>query len=529
MSETGEKYILAYDHGTSGVKTAIVSTKGKLMGYSVQEVSMYYPEQGGVEQDPEEWWAALKTTTKNLLAKRLVDPKDIVACVTANQMDGTIPIDESGNVLHRCILWMDTRGAPMVKKVMKGLIEISGWGISNIFRWLPITGGAPGLSGKDIFGHILYLKEKKPEIYTATYKFLDCKDYLTYKLTGKIVTSYDCGFLSWLVNTKDPNNMHYDKKLARKAKIDIAKLPDLRPSTEIVDTILPELAAEFGLSEQTRVVLGSGDMAAAAVGSGAVLDGQAHICIGSSSWLVCHIPDRKIDIINMIASIPSGIPGRYMVLGEQEAAGINLTWLRDNLLYHKDALLASEQVPDIYKIFDKLVMEVEPGSHKLIYTPWLFGERTPIEDHTVRGGLFNLSLDIDRRHLIRAIFEGVAYNMKWLLEKMEALLKTKLEPINMIGGGASSDIWCQIFADILDRKVKQVYAAKEANAVGAALIASVALGYLKWEDIPSCMDFKNEYSPNPNNRRIYDELFTEFVGIYKQNKEMYKRLNKLGH
>jgi xylulokinase len=507
------------------MKTALVSTTGRLVGYSVQEVELFHPEPGAAEQDPAEWWDALINTTKNLLAKKLVDPKDIVACITANQMDGTIPIDKDGKVLHRCILWMDTRGAPMIKKALKGKIEISGWGISNLLKWIPKTGGAPGLTGKDIIAHILYLKEKKPEIYKATYKFLDCKDYLTYKLTGKIVTSYDCGFLSWCVDTRNMNKIRYDKKLARKLKINLDQLPELKPSTEIVGNILPELARELGLSEDMKVVLGCGDLAAAAIGSGAVLDLQPHICVGSSSWLVCHNTERKLDVVNMIASIPSGIPGKYIALGEQEAAGINLTWLRDKVLYHKDELLVTEDVPDIYKIFDKIVPEVPPGSKNVIFTPWLFGERSPIEDHTVRGGLFNVSLDIDRRHIIRAIFEGVAYNMKWLLDAMEGMLKTRLEPINIIGGGATSNIWCQIFADVLDRKIKQVNAAKEANAVGVALIASIALGYMKWEDVPNVMSFKAEYTPNPANREVYDKLFEEFKLIYKNNKDMYRRLN----
>ena len=144
MTGKPEKYILAYDHGTSGMKTALVSTTGRLVGYSVQEVELFHPEPGAAEQDPEEWWDALINTTKNLLAKKLVDPKDIVACITANQMDGTIPIDKDGKVLHRCILWMDTRGAPMIKKELKGKIEISGWGISNLLKWIPKTGGGPG-------------------------------------------------------------------------------------------------------------------------------------------------------------------------------------------------------------------------------------------------------------------------------------------------------------------------------------------------------------------------------------------------
>ncbi len=523
------KYIIAYDHGTSGMKTAILTTSGEILGFKVIEYSLSYPEQGAAEQNPLDWWDALVKTTRQLLDQNLVPVDDIVAVTTCNQMSGTIPIDKDGNLLHNCITWLDTRGADLIKKLCGGLIEISGYGITNILRWTKRTGGAPGLSGKDIIGHILWLKSKHPDIYAKTWKFLDCKDFLIYRLTGKIATSYDCAIITWLMNDKDPQHFFYDDALLKKAKIDKEKLPDLYPSTYIVGTLLPNIARELGLKEDTKVVLGSGDIAAAAVGSGAVLEEQAHICIGSSSWVAAHIPRRELDIFHMVAAIPAAIPGQYMFLGEQESAGINLTWLRDNILYHKDELLQEEKVPNVYKIFDKMVESIEPGAHNLIFTPWMFGERSPVEDHTIRGGLYNVSLNIDRRHIVRAIFEGIAFNNRWLLMYLEKKLKRELTPITIIGGGAAGDVWCQIFADILNRNIKQHKTPKEGNSIGAAYIASVGLGYIKWEQIPKLVQIKKEYTPRPEYRKLYDDLFKEFVNIYKNNKAMYRRLNKFQH
>lgn len=532
----GDKYILAYDHGTSGMKTAIVSTRGKVMGFTVEEYGVYYPEKGAAEQDPTEWWAALVKTTRDLLAKQLVPLEDIIAVTTSNQMSGTIPVDAEGNILccgqggKGCMTWLDTRGAPMVKNVVKGLIEISGYGVTNLLKWIPRTGGAPGLAGKDCIGHILWIKEKHPDIYRKTWKFLDCKDYLTYRLTGEVVTSYDCGILLWVVNDEDPNDIHYDQKLLKKTKLDVEKLPALKPATHVCGPLLPEIVEELGLLESTKVVLGAGDMAAASIGSGQVLDSAAHVCIGSSSWIVAHIPERKVDIFHMVASLPSAIPGRYMALGEQEAAGINLTWLRDNILYHKDELLQDEDVPDVYKIFDKMAEEIPPGANKLIFTPWLFGERTPVEDHTIRGGLYNVGLDTDRRHLIRAMFEGVAYNSRWLMMYLEKMVQKVdpdcyFEPITIIGGGANSDVWCQIYADVLGRTIRQVANPKEANSIGAAFIASVALDYIDWAEINDLIQVKQEFRPRKKYQAIYDELFQEFQAIYANNKKMFRRLN----
>jgi xylulokinase len=263
------------------------------------------------------------------------------------------------------------------------------------------------------------------------------------------------------------------------------------------------------------------------MGSGAVENYKGHVYIGTSSWVTCHIPNKDTDIDHNMASLPCALPDRYMVANEQESAGSCLTFLRDNLLYHKDELLREERLPDVYKIFDRIVETVPAGSNKLIFTPWLYGERTPIEDHTVRGTLFNISLNTTRADMIRAIFEGVAYNSRWVLMYVEKKFTKgkKLDPLNMIGGGANSNIWCQIYADVLDRTIRQVKDPIQANARGAGFIAALALGYITIKEIPKLIQFSNEYKPNPKNRKIYDALFKEFINIYENNKKLYRRLN----
>lgn len=524
MSSTKGEYILAFDHGTSGMKTALVSTKGELQGFAFHNYNLYHFEQGCAEQDPEDWWNSLKITCQQVLDKTGIDPSQIIAITSSNQMDGTIPVDKEGHPLHNCITWLDSRGATVIKEKFGGII--GGYNLKTIVNWLLRTGGAPSLSGKDIIGHILWLKRNFADIYENTWKFMDCKDYLNYRLTGKVVTSHDCGILTWLVNDVDVNNIHFDEKLIKMAELELSKLPELYNATYNMGPILPEVAQELGLQRDTQVILGAGDMASAAIGSGAVTPGQGHICIGSSSWIITHTPKRKLDIDHYIGCIPSAIPRMYMMVGEQEAAGINLNWLKENILYHKDQLLKEEQKPDVYKIFDKLASEVPAGSNNLIFTPWLFGERSPMEDHTLRGGLFNVSLETDRRHLIRSIFEGVAFNSRWLLQYEEKLIGNPFADISMIGGGATSDIWCQIFADILNRKIKQVSFGQESNTIGATLIASVALGKTTWEQIPELISYKSTYTPDKSNIEVYNKLFREFVNIYSNNRKMYRRLNK---
>ncbi|TFG05196.1 MAG: xylulose kinase [Promethearchaeota archaeon] len=539
MAKDDVKYILAHDHGTSGSKAAIISTHGDVVDFEFQEVPLYLMEGGGAEQDPAEWWDAIMTTSKKLLDKGSVPVEDIVAVCDSSQWSGTVAVDKDGNHLHNAIIWMDTRGQPYIKKIMGGLIEISGYSIKHLLQyflklggWINITAGAPGLAGKDSIAHILFLKNELPEVYEKTYKFLECKDYINLCFTGEFAASYDSIHLHWVTDVRDINNIVYHKGLIKKLKIDNAKLPPLKQAIDVLGPIKKEVADELGLEKDVKVVMGSPDLQSAAIGSGAVKDFETHIYIGTSSWVICHVPFMKTDIFHNIVSLPSAQPGKYFAASEQETAGACLSFLRDNLLYHKDELLDEERISEdklktgIYKVFDRIVETSPAGSNRLIFTPWLWGERTPIEDHTVRAGLLNLSLQTTRADLIRAIYEGVAYNSRWVLQYLEQFCGRKLDPINIIGGGAKSDIWCQIYADVLNRSIRQVKDPIQANARGAAFIASVGLGYITFDDIPKYIEYTNIFHPNPNNRKTYDTLFDEFLNIYEKNKEMYKRLNQ---
>ena len=541
MAKKNEKYILAIDHGTSGPKPSIVSVYGDVHDWVLKEVPLHLPEAGAAEQDPKDWWKGIIEGSKELLENTSISIDDIIAICNTSQWSGTVPIDENGKLLMNCIIWMDTRGAEQMRKFHKGLLKVGGYNMIKMLKWIKLTGGGPTLSGKDPIAHILWIKDKYPEIYEKSYKFLEPQDWVNYKLTGKIATSEATIHMHWLTDIRDINNVKYSKKLIKKLKLDISKFPEIKKTTDVLGTITKEVATDLGLSEETKVIMGAPDLHTATIGSGAIEDYKGHFAIGTSDWLLCHYPRKKVDIFHNMGSAPSGIPGKYMLLNEQEIAGGALSFLRDKILYHKDELLQEEKVPDVYKIFDKIVEKTPPGAHNLIFTPWLFGERSPIDDHTVRGGIYNISLDTTREHLIRAIFEGVAFNIKWLLiyvekfiakwikkEKPELIRDKKIMPeLNIIGGGANSDIWCQIFADVLDRTINQVENPIQANARGAAFIASVGLGYLTWDQIPGLIKYSNVFKPNPENRAIYDKLFEEFLRIYKKMGRTYKNLNTM--
>lgn len=523
----GDKYILAIDLGTSGPKTALVTVYGEVIDSEFQDTPVILLPNGGAEQDPQGWWDAITATSKKVIQKTQVSPDDIIAVSVTAQWSGTVPVDKDGNHLMNGIIWMDCRGAEQVKKeVLNSFFKIHGYPVFKLITWGKLNGGVPSHSGKDPLSHILWLRQNCPDIYQKTYKFLEPKDYINLRLTGKFASTYETILLHWVTDSRDPLNITYNDKLFKLATLDRDKLPDLIQAMDILGPVKKDVAEELGLKEGTPVIGGTPDVPSAGVGSGAVRDYEGHIYIGTSSWMSAHVPFKKTDYAHNFGSFPSPIPGRYMILTEQECAGKCLTWLRDNILYHKDALLMEEHVPNIYKVLDKIAEGVPAGANNVLFTPWLYGERSPIEDGYIRSSLFNLSLENTREDIIRAVFEGVSFNTRWLLDPLEKFMKRPFEYLNFIGGGANSNIWSQIMADILNRKIRQIKDPLHSNARGAAFLAAMALGHITLEDIPRRIQVKAEYEPNPDNRKIYDELFKEFTNHYKSQKAACRRLNK---
>ncbi len=526
MSQHDQATVLAIDLGTSGPKVALVTTQGEVLGHEFEPTALLLSEGGGAEQDPDDWWRAITTATRRLLQRQLAPREQVIAVSCTTQWSGTVPVDAGGKHLCNAIIWMDSRGAPQVREACGGLIRIEGYAPTKLLRWIRRTGGAPGQAGKDSIAHILWLKHARPEIYRATATFLEPMDYLNLRLTGRRAASYATIILHWVTDNRDITRVRYDDALLRTVGIDRDKLPELLPVDAVLGPLSAEAARELGLGEEVQVVMGSPDMHGALVGSGAVRDYEAHFYVGTSSWLTCHVPFKKTDLLHSLASLPSALPGRYMIVNEQETSGACLTYLRDNIVYHQDALLQESAQPDVYKIFDQIAAEVPAGADRVLFFPWLYGERTPIEDHRVRGGFLNLSLQTTRANMIRAVYEGVAYNSRWLLQYVERFAGRRLDDIRIIGGGAKSAVWCQIFADVFERRVHQVADPIQANVRGAGLLAATALGRIRAEQIPELVPVAQVFEPRAENRAIYDELYAIFVDSYRRTKPIYARLNR---
>ncbi len=511
-------HVLAIDLGTSGPKVAIVSDRGEILGGATESVDLLLDGHGGAEQDPHAWWDAIVAATRRTIASST--HIEISSVSVTSQWSGTVAVDRHGEPIGNAVIWMDSRGAPYLDGLTAaGPLRVEGFGPLRIRRWIHTTGGAPSGSGKDPIAHILFLRHERPDIYLAADKFLEPKDYLNLRLTGRAVASYDSIALHWVTNNRDPDSVTYDDTLLGYADLSRDRLPELAHATEVIGGLTKTAADALGLTPGTPVIAGTPDVSSAAIGAGTVADYAAHLYIGTSSWLTCHVPYKKTDLLHSVASLPAAVPGRWFVANEQETAGKAIDWFA-SILYPD-----RRRDESVYADLNLAAAGVPPGSNGVIFTPWLYGERTPIEDASLRGGFFNQSLDTGRDAMIRAVFEGVAFNTRWLLETVERFTKRRLDPISMVGGGAQSDLWAQIHADVLGRTILQRGEPLWVNVRGAGMLAHAALGHITWEDIDETAPTAASRSPNPANRDVYDSRYDTFRRIHKANRGIYRRIN----
>ncbi len=497
--------VLAIDLGTSGPKVGLVGSDGTVEAVEFEPVPLLLQPGGGAEQRPEDWWAAIGRAARRLPAR------EIRAIGVTAQWAGTVAVDGGGAPLAPAVIWMDARGAVPAQRLAGARMRVAGYDPRKLARWVRRTGGAPSLSGRDSLGHILWLRAERPEIYAATARFLEPVDWLGLKLSGRVATTGVTATLHWVTDTRDASHVRYDDDLLRIAGLRREQLPELLATNAVLGPLTAAAQAELGVRAAVPVVAGTPDTMSAAVGSGATADHAAHLYVGTSSWLSCHVPYKRTDPLRSVASLPSALPGRWLVSCEQETAGASLTLARD--------LLAAD-----YAELDALAADAPPGADGVLFTPWLNGERTPVDDHVVRGGLHNLTLATRRETVARAVLEGVALNTRWMQHAVEKFCRRELDPIAFVGGGARSALWAQIMADVLGRTVHRIADPGGANLRGAALLALLGLGELEVGDLHGRAPVEHVHAPNAAHRETYDELYAAFRGTYRASRRTRRKL-----
>jgi xylulokinase len=524
MSVTATRYVLAIDLGTSGCKAAVVGLDGRVQSFAFEPVVTHFVGALGVEQAPEDWWASLVAATERAVSGSPASVESIEAIACSCQGEGTVALASDGTTLGRAMLWMDMRGEQAVKRLAGGwLPRVGGYDPLKLWRWIRLTGGAPALSGKDPAGHIAYLRESRPEIFERTHKFLNVLDYINFRLTGRHVATLDSALTTWVTDNRRLEAVRYDPTLLALSHIPEHKLPELVRCTDELGTLLPEAARALGLPPRVRVIAGAIDNTAAALGSGAVADGALHLYIGTSSWIAAHVPRKKTSLRYQVASLPCALPGRYLMTAMQSAAGSNLNFMRDRLLFPRDALTPNGAETDFYAGLGELAGQSPAGAAGLLYLPWLAGERTPVDDASLRATLLNVSLKHTRADLLRAVLEGVALNTRWMLESVNEFLGEPARSITLVGGGGQSELWAQIFADALGLAVRVPFEPIQANLRGAAFLAGVGIGALGFEDISARVPIQRTFEPQPENRAIYAARYAQFRAAHRRLQPIYRR------
>jgi xylulokinase len=519
------RYVLAIDLGSGGHKAAIVADSGEVIASAEGSITTHLLPHGGAEQDPAQWWNGVKQAVRQVIRESSVAPEDIVGIGCDSQWSVVVPVDEHAEPLMRAVHWMDTRGGRYNCNITAGFPSIQGYGLFKLLKWIKLTGLVPTHSGMDSLGHVLFIQHERPEIYAKTYKFLEPMDFLTARLTGKITATQKTMAPFAVVDNRQWGSCEYSPELLKLAGLDQDKFPTLIPNNGIIGPILPSVAEELGLHPSTRVVAGIGDSNASVIGSGAVKDFETIIYIGTSQYMTCHVPFKKTDLGSFMTSLPSPFESRYYLLGEQGAGGKCVEYYLKNIVYPDDEFSTGPPPDDAYHRFNNMACAAPAGSGGVIFLPWLNGTIVPCEDPHVRGGFMNLSLNTSRRHLTRAIMEGLAYNNRWTREAAEKFIGRRIDSFRFSGGGALSDVWCQIHADVLGVPVQQVDDPVNTTVRGTALLALITLGYRSIDEISNLVKFKRRFEPDESNRKIYDRMYTQYRALFKKNKKIFAALN----
>ncbi len=486
--------ILAYDLGTGGVKTSIYNEAGASIAEAFVAYNTSYPKSGYHEQNPLDWWEALVTSTRTLLRQGFVEPNEIVCLAVSGHSLGVVPIGKAGELLSQAVpIWSDSRAVLQTQEFFQHI---------SAEEWYLTTGNGFPAPLYSIF-KLMWLKGNLPQVYEKTAKFIGTKDYINYCLTGKLCTdpSYASGS-----GVYDLKAWAYKPEYIENSGIAADKLAEIVPSTEILGTILPDVARLLGLKEHTQVVCGGVDNACMALGAGCVADGMAYTSLGSSAWIAVSGHEPIVDIHYKPYVFTHCIPGMFVSSTAIFSAGSSFRWLRDTVC--RDLLDEAEP----YDAMTGLAAQSPIGANKLIFNPSLAGGSSLDKSPNIKGGFIGLQLGHTQSDLIRAAMEGICLNLKIALDVMGSYMPLS-DDMLLVGGGGKSRFWRSLFANIYHKNILETNIGQDAGSLGAAAVAAV--GVRLWQDfntIPSLHVVKSRLEPDRATFEKYDTI----LGLFKK-------------
>ena len=528
-------HIIIYDFGTGSVKTCLfdIGSEIRLIASSTGSYGLYISDDGGAEQDTEEWWAALCSTTRDLFDRSNVRPEEIRGLAFCAQMQGTVLVDKDAKAVRRPMNYLDQKGIKEFKECMgSGMIKVSGCSLFKLVRNL-IVNYAGSTSAKDPVWKYKWVENNEPENYKKIYKWLDISDYLAARCTGRIIRTADSAFATFLYDTRKGKE-GWNKGLLKMYKVDPGHMPEIIDSTDLVGGLTQKAAKELGLVEGIPVY-GGGDTTFVNIGAGCTSPGDTHIYVGTSGWVSTFLDHQTVDVNSRITGVLSAKHGYFNYYAELETAGKCFDWVMNHLALDEVGIyLDKKKVTDdveskytsLYDYLSDEISKVPPGANGVIFTPWMHGNRSPFEDSNAAGMFFNIKIENGKRDMLRAVLEGICYHLRWLLESQERKEKTS-ETIRFVGGGALSAVTCQILADVIGRKIETVKNTQEVGAIGMALVVAAGInGVDVLELAKKIVKADHIYVPDPKIKDVYERNYKVFKKLYKTNASNFRELNQ---
>ena len=492
---------LGIDIGTSGTKTIAMREDGTILASATAEYPLMSPRPGWSEQNPDDWWDATIETVKKVLKTGKIKPDEVAGIGLSGQMHGSVFLDKQQNVIRHAILWNDQRTADECAE-----IETRVGGRPKLIEMV----ANPALTGFTA-PKILWLQKNEPKSYAKTTQILLPKDFVRLKLTGEFAT-----------DVSDASGTLLLEKLEIKSTL----LPKVFESEDVTGTLTEAAAKLLGLKKGVPVVAGAGDQAAGAVGNGIVKRGIISATLGTSGVVFAHSDDVQIDPTGRVHTFCHAVRGKWHIMGCVLSAGGGLQWYR-NQLAETEVAAAKKIKTDPYNIITEQAAEAPPGCEGLFFLPYLTGERTPHADPNARGCFIGLSLRHGRSAIIRSIMEGATYAMRDCLEVINEM-RIPIREIRLSGGGARSDFWRQMQADVYGRRVSMINA-EEGPAFGAALLAAAGTGRFKGvvEACSALIKVTSSTDPQAEAKRIYTKSYPMYGKLYRSLKNDFNDIAKI--
>ena len=501
-----KRYLLAHDVGTSGNKATLFTVDGELVASKTFPYGTRYFNTNWAEQNPHDWWQAVCLSTQALVQG--IDVAEIASVSFSGQMMGCLCVDQHGNPLRNAIIYCDQRAQKESQAILRQIDPKEFYRIAG--HWVNESYSLEKL---------MWVQANEPEVYRNTFKMLHAKDYIIFKLTGQMVTDHSDASGT---NAFDINTFTWSEKIIRLAGVAREMFPEAKRSIDVAGTVTSQAAQETGLKEGTPVVIGGGDGSCAGIGVGCIKPGIAYNYLGSSSWIALMVDkpvfDEKMRIMNWAHTIPYALQPS----GTMQTAGASYNWLK-NEICTQEVQQAEAQGISPYELINDAIAQSVPGAHGILFLPYLLGERTPRWNPNAKGAFIGLNLAHKRADVLRAVMEGITYNLEIILSAFRK--QVPIDTITVIGGGAKGGVWRQMMADIYNAKILKPNYVEEATSMGAAIIGGVGVGaFQDFNVVERFIKIESECLPNAANREQYLKMMPIFDKCYYALEEIYQDL-----